>query len=958
MKRPSEDPAARDPLYEKIIGLGEKSLRKSYYPELTARIDELRQTNEALQHEIAERRRAEEGLRVSEGKLSAMLASLTDHMSMMDSDLNILWANDTAKRLFGEDLIGRKCYQVYHGRETPCEPYPCLGLRAFGDEGAHLYETEVIDKDGQTRCFHCTANVALRDEKGNPTAVIEISRDITEHKRAEEALRNEKLLSGHYINSLPGMFYVFDEQRFVRWNKECEEVTGYSAEELGVMCGPDLFEGEDRRLIEERMRKVYREGAAEAEAELVTKDGRRIPYYFTGSRREFDGKPHLVGLGIDNTERKRAAEELREGEEKYRTLFEVAGDAIFIMDVSQEHGARFMECNERTLKLFGCDHRDQIIGKGPADFSPSIQPDGQPSGEKVMKLAGAITEGHPQCLEWAHQRLDGTPFEVEVLLNRIELKGRPLLQAVVRDITERKRAEDKLRRNEEHLRTMFGAGKDAMVVIDSNGLVELFNPAAEAMFGRRREEMLGRPLDCLMPRRYLAQHARDVADFFATGKPDGVIGRTVEVPGERRDGVEFPMEISLSKGGEGADAFVLGVMRDITERKRAEEERLALERQVQQAQKMESLGVLAGGIAHDFNNLLVGVLGYSDLALDTLEAGAPARNHISGVIKAAMRAADLAKQMLAYSGKGRFVVEALNLNELVTEMTSLVEVAISKKVVLKYEFAEGLPAIEADGTQIRQVVLNLITNAAEAIGDASGAVSIITGAADCDREHLKGAYPDENVPPGFYVFIEVSDSGCGMDEQTIARIFEPFFTTKFTGRGLGLAAVLGIIRGHNGALKIYSEPGKGTAFKALFPALAGPAAAEDEESDTEQDRNAGGTILLVDDDETVLAVGKQFLERAGYKVLTAHDGRAALEMFQRHQDGIAAVILDLTMPNMDGDECFHELRRLCTNVRVILSSGYNEQELRQRFAGRGFAGFIQKPYRQSELIAKLRDALA
>jgi len=400
-----------------------------------------------------------------------------------------------------------------------------------------------------------------------------------------------------------------------------------------------------------------------------------------------------------------------------------------------------------------------------------------------------------------------------------------------------------------------------------------------------------------------------------------------------------------------------GYVLDTTERKRAEKERLSLERQMQQAQKMESLGVLAGGIAHDFNNLLVGVLGYSELALDTLEADAPARGHISGVVNAAKRAADLAHQMLAYSGKGKFVVEALDLSKLVNKMANLVEVSISKKIVLKYEFAEGLPAIEADGTQIRQVVMNLITNASEAIGDKSGVITIRTGVADCDREYLKGAYPDENLPAGLYNFIEVSDTGSGMDETTIARIFEPFFTTKFTGRGLGLAAVLGIMRGHKGALKIYSEPGKGTAFKALFPALAGPVAAGNEDFDTEQDWSAGGVILLVDDEETVLAVGKQFLERANFEVLTAPDGRAALDIFRDHKDEIVAVILDLTMPRMDGDECFRELRRIREDLRVILSSGYNEQELSQRFVGRGFADYIQKPYRGATLIAKLKAAL-
>jgi CheY-like chemotaxis protein len=360
------------------------------------------------------------------------------------------------------------------------------------------------------------------------------------------------------------------------------------------------------------------------------------------------------------------------------------------------------------------------------------------------------------------------------------------------------------------------------------------------------------------------------------------------------------------------------------------------------------------------------ILGNADLAMDELAPYAPARDNVAEILKASKRAAELSKQMLAYSGRGRFVVEPIELNEFVEEMGHLLEVSISKKVVLKYNFADNLPAFDGDAAQIRQVIMNLITNASEAIGDASGVIALSTGAMDCDRAYLDSvdeilrAGLDEPLGEGLYAYFEVADTGCGMDTETIKKIFDPFFTTKFTGRGLGMAAVLGIVRGHRGAIKVHSEVGKGTTFKVLFPAselTAGDAAAQRRdvsESDTWRGR---GTILIADDEETVCAVGKQMLHKMGFDVLTAVDGRQAIEVFGAQGDDIVCVLLDLTMPHMDGEEAFRELRRICPDVSVILCSGYNEQDATQRFAGKGLTGFVQKPYDMAELKKKLIEIL-
>jgi nitrogen-specific signal transduction histidine kinase/ActR/RegA family two-component response regulator len=404
----------------------------------------------------------------------------------------------------------------------------------------------------------------------------------------------------------------------------------------------------------------------------------------------------------------------------------------------------------------------------------------------------------------------------------------------------------------------------------------------------------------------------------------------------------------------GKPAGVVGIARDITDQQKSTAEREQLEAKVQQAQKLESLGVLAGGIAHDFNNLLTSILGNADLALEQITPSSSARENLQGIETASRRAAELCRQLLAYSGKGRFQVRPIDLQQIVEEMAHLLFVSISKNAILKYNFYPNLPAIEADVAQIRQIVMNLITNASEAIGGRSGIIRISTGALECDEAYLRSTFTGHDIKPGLYVSLEVSDTGCGMDASAIHKIFDPFYTTKFTGRGLGLAAVLGIVRSHHGAIKVYSEPGKGSTFKLLFPASESSAFGV-----TEGTKGAPwsghGKVLLVDDESTVRDVGRQMLQRAGLTVLTAPDGEAALEVFRREQD-IDCVVLDLTMPRMDGEACFRELRRLKPGVKVILSSGYNEQDVINRFVGKGLAGFIQKPYVATELLVRVREA--
>ena len=427
------------------------------------------------------------------------------------------------------------------------------------------------------------------------------------------------------------------------------------------------------------------------------------------------------------------------------------------------------------------------------------------------------------------------------------------------------------------------------------------------------------------------------------GKPVGVLAFFSKTP------VLFNEENLLEDIAATASQVILAAQ--------AEQQRHELETQVRQAQKLESLGVLAGGIAHDFNNLLTAILGHANLALMDLARDSPTYESLREIEQAAIRAAELCRQMLAYAGKGRFIIESVNLSRLIEELAQLLRISISKKVELRCQLAEGLPAIEADPTQMRQVAMNLVINAAEAIGEAEGVISLSTGVLQCSEDDLRGNQFVESPAPGRYVSLEVTDTGCGMDAETRARIFDPFFTTKFTGRGLGLAAVLGIVRSHRGTLSVESEPGRGTTFRVLFPASAETAVPAESGRDAPPWRGTG-TILLVDDEEAVRNIAARMLERCGFTVLRARDGREAVEIFRARTSEIVCVLLDLAMPRMDGEETYRELRRIHPGVRVVLASGYHDPEVAQRFRGADLAGFIAKPYRVEVLSAKLREALA
>jgi PAS domain S-box-containing protein len=532
--------------------------------------------------------------------------------------------------------------------------------------------------------------------------------------------------------------------------------------------------------------------------------------------------------------------------------------------------------------------------------------------------------------------------EAELIAAADELERR-----VAERTQEAMRAAEEARESAESLREqaqLLDMAHDGILSLDWNGTVRFWNRGAERMYGWTREEALGRTSRDLLKSEF-PEPLEGIEDKVATaGYWEGELVHTHKNGSKLRVSSRW----ALRRRGKEAPG-ILEITTDVTERSRIEE-------QLRHTQKLESLGVLAGGVAHDFNNLLTGILGNSSLALDNVSPNHPNRALLEEVMRAAERAADLTRQLLAYAGRGRFVMRTLDLSDLVREISGLVQTSLPKQAQLRLQMSDDLPGIDADPGQLQQIVMNLVINGAEAIGPEGGSVLVRTGLQEVDSHYISTmSSAGELLKPGRYVALEVHDTGSGMDEATLAKIFDPFFTTKFAGRGLGLSAVSGIVRAHHGAMKVYSKPGQGTTFKVLFRASTnqvvhiGPPA--------KREWNGAGTVLIVDDEEIVRVTAKHTLERYGYRILVANNGVTALEAYRDQLERIGLVLLDLTMPMMSGEETLRRLQILNPNVKVLLSSGYNEIEAVERFAGKGLAGFIQKPYTATGLAEKVREAL-
>ena len=506
------------------------------------------------------------------------------------------------------------------------------------------------------------------------------------------------------------------------------------------------------------------------------------------------------------------------------------------------------------------------------------------------------------------------------------------------------RIEQGLRSSEHRLRAILDTIPDAVFRLTRTGTYIDVKPAKNFVLPTAFEDLLGKHIRDVLPMDVATILQQTMQQAFDTGQEQLCEYSLVD----EATNITHDFEARILPSG---TAEIQLIVRDITVDKQQEQS-------ARQAQKLESLGVLAGGIAHDFNNLLTGMLGQASLAKMKLAKGLPLADNIDKVIVSAERAADLTRQLLAYAGKGKFQIAPLNLNQLIDETSGLMQIVLPSDVALQLALHEQLPLIEADRGQIQQVVMNLLINAVEALGEKGGSIRITTSFQPIGAVNTAQGYIIGNLPAGLYVMLQMADSGMGMDQTVLSRIFDPFFSTKPQGHGLGLSATLGIIRTHQGGLQVQSQPGRGTEFTVLFPALASAPVAEFEHIGvTSTHSEQRQTILIIDDEAAIREAADDILAGHGFTVTTADNGRTGIEQFRRLQAEVAVVLLDMKMPGMNGKQTYEVLQQIDPNLKVILTSGYSETEVNTQLGTYQALSFLPKPYSAEQLIHHVQQVL-
>jgi two-component system, cell cycle sensor histidine kinase and response regulator CckA len=643
--------------------------------------------------------------------------------------------------------------------------------------------------------------------------------------------------------------------------------------------------------------------------------------------------------------------------DKYRVLVETTTDyAVFHLSLD----GTVETWNRGAERIFGYESAEIIGRHGSVLFTPEDNLQGIPEREARF----AADTGRAEDSRW-HLRKDGSRFWANGVMVGLRNDGGELvgLAKIIRDDTERHRSEEMLQYQVNLADAITSNAVEAMFLLDNEGRITFVNPTAVSLFGWEQEELIGELLHDKLHYRQA-----DGSWYPSTDCPHrqvlitGETYRSVEDCFVHRDGRIIPISCSLAPIR--SDSIIAGavmVVRDLTDEKQAASVQREHEEALRQAQKLESIGVLAGGIAHDFNNLLTGVMGNAGLARRAIQAGKSdqAAKLLADVIAASERAADLTRQLLAYAGKGRFLILPVDLAKLGSEVSTLIRASISKKITLVIDVPDDCPVVEADRAQIQQLFMNLVLNGGEAIGDQPGTLTVRLRTEHLSERRQLPRPEGFPIAAGDYVRIDVTDTGAGMDSETRSRIFEPFFTTKFLGRGLGLSAALGIVRGHRGAIGVRSEPGEGTTFTVLLPIRRDLRRPERTSGHVrvEPEVQGAGTILVADDEEGVRALVQSVLESAGYSVELAKDGQETVERLRTLGESVRLILLDLTMPTLGGAEAARELRRLQPDIPIVAMSGYGDIEVMERFGEVGVDDFLAKPFTPDQLADKIRDVL-
>jgi PAS domain S-box-containing protein len=905
--------------------------------------------------DVTEAQATEHALLEREGQLQRVLAATGAGAFDVDLVNRISYFNPNFGLLFGyAPGEAPTAWEAFAAQLHPDDLAAMRANAADATQSGQMFTTDcrITRVDGTTGWVRIVADIT-RNETGVALRSSGTVIDISSERAASTALReSERQLTAAQRLSGIGSWSWNVLNGEVTWSAEMYRILGYdpasTAPSFALVLAVAIDEARQAQFLALVERALRGEERYEFEMPMRRMDGAIRLLYTRGEvDRDASGTAvRMTGTAEDVTERRHAMEALRQAEQELyraqrmarvgsfvrsartaqlwwspmtRTILEIGDDETPTLDLAlsrfaPEDAAIYRSLVQRALET----------GEGYEIEAETVMPSGR---RLIVRLSGEVDRDP-----------DGTTVSLHGLLA---------------DITEQRDQERALRESEERFRTIWEASPIGIRFSNANGNSIYANPRLLEMFDCTLEDFRS---DRWRERVHPDDRERVAA--YTRAARDGAETLRVEYRVVWRDGSVHHVRATLAilRSPDGRFAGHIGALEDLTEETSAREEKARIERQMHQTQKLESLGVLAGGIAHDFNNLLVGVLTNASVALMDMSPDEPSYDTVREIERAAQRAAELTRQLLAYAGKGRFIIEPLSFSELAVEMTQLLRTVVSKRASLRLDVQHDVPLVRGDATQLRQVLMNLITNASDSLGDGDGEILLRTqlvGAVDSRPGTMLYGGP---LGAGPWVVLEVADTGSGMDAETVQRIFDPFFTTKFTGRGLGLAATLGIVRGHDGAILVRSTPGQGTSVALHFPITS------DVRRETPLSTAAvvpgAGTILVVDDDDGVRAVARSLLQRQGYTVVVATNGREGVERFIALQDEVRAVLLDLTMPVMGGDEALRQLRAIAPDVRVVLMSGYSDTDVEHTFAGAGLSGFLQKPFRADDVYRALEVALA
>jgi two-component system cell cycle sensor histidine kinase/response regulator CckA len=880
--------------------------------------------------DITDRKRSEEIARKSVEKHRDILQTAIDGFWLTDKAGCLLEVNENYCQMSGyskEELLTM--------RISDLESVETVGttiahIQSIIIKGEDRFESRHHRKDGTV--FDVEVSVQFRNiEEGQFVAFL---KDITERKRVENALRESEEIFRQLMEHSPIYVFFKDENiRATRLSKNFETMLGRPIDELLGKNMNDLFPSDLAKSMVEDDKRILQGGMrVDVEEEL---NGR---YYFTTKFPiDVEGKPrYLAGFTIDITDRKKAEKKLKEIITKNPMSIQILDKDGCTLDVNNSFKSLFGSVPPPGYSIF---NDIQFAQQGLSEIFEKLRTGQIVRFPDVCFNPNDSIPGLKDVAVWT--RTIGFPLN--------DSNDKPEQYVLMHEnITDWKQAEEALRESEEKFAKVFRDAPVLIAITDlNNGIYLDVNEQALQVSGFTREEVIGHTAVELG---WIT--SEDRARLVKEVKHNGVISG-LEMEFHAKEGKSINGLVNGEPIVIGGQPCLLTVTIDITERKNSEQA-------LRNAQKLESIGTLAGGIAHDFNNLMNAVLGQSALALNKLPKESPAVNHITKAIKASERVADLTRQLLAYSGRGKFLVDEIDLNNLVKENVQILEVSIPKTTRLRYELGSPSPHIMGDISQIQQVIMNLIINAGEAMVPNPGQITLRTNRIELTENNTEySKYSNAPLVAGSYALLQVSDTGSGISQETLARIFDPFFTTKFTGRGLGLAAVLGIIKGHKGGLRIESEVGKGTMFEIVFPLVSTSSvtkAVEKKESSVVK----GGeerTILVIDDESSVIELLEDLLSAVHFKVIGASDPLEGIERYRQEHQNISLVILDYSMPVMDGKAAFEELLKINKDVKVLLCSGYNEEETLSSFGIKRPTGFFQKPYKIEALVERVSKIL-